>query len=156
MDQLNTSLNVSWPFLSSLLSGCNSKATPNPRKSDDKNGQEPGVELIRGSFGKEIRLIESIQWVYQMSMLVQFAPRRGFQHSNGVLDLKFIIKSWENVALNTWANFEVSGYSVKFHKYFRILPTLVVPKFSASLLSFVFRREFSSPSTSLTHNSISG
>ena len=27
-------------FLSSLLGGCNSKATPNPPKSDDKNGQE--------------------------------------------------------------------------------------------------------------------
>ena len=33
-------LNISWPFLSSLLGGCNSKATPNPSKSDDKNGQE--------------------------------------------------------------------------------------------------------------------
>ena len=33
-------LNISWPFLSSLLGGCNSKATPNPPKSDDKNGQE--------------------------------------------------------------------------------------------------------------------
>ena len=29
-------LNISWPFLSSLLGGCNSKATPNPPKSDDK------------------------------------------------------------------------------------------------------------------------
>ena len=27
-------------ILSSLLGGCNSKATPNPPKSDDKNGQE--------------------------------------------------------------------------------------------------------------------
>ena len=33
-------LNISWPFLSSLLGGCNSKAPANPRKSDDKNGQE--------------------------------------------------------------------------------------------------------------------
>ena len=33
-------LNISWPFLSSLLGGCNSKATANPPKSDDKNGQE--------------------------------------------------------------------------------------------------------------------
>ena len=33
-------LNISWPFLSSLLGGCDSKATPNPPKSDDKNGQE--------------------------------------------------------------------------------------------------------------------
>ena len=33
-------LNISWPFLSSLLGGCNSKATANPHKSDDKNCQE--------------------------------------------------------------------------------------------------------------------
>jgi hypothetical protein len=33
-------LNISWPLLSSLLGGCNSKATANPPKSDDKNGQE--------------------------------------------------------------------------------------------------------------------
>jgi hypothetical protein len=33
-------LNIFWPFLSSLLGGCNSKATANPPKSDDKNGQE--------------------------------------------------------------------------------------------------------------------
>jgi hypothetical protein len=33
-------LNISWPFFSSLLGGCNSKATANPPKSDDKNGQE--------------------------------------------------------------------------------------------------------------------
>ena len=33
-------LNISWPFLSSLLCGCNSKAKPNLPKSDDKNGQE--------------------------------------------------------------------------------------------------------------------
>ena len=33
-------LNISWPFLSSLLGGCNTKATSNPLKSDDKNGQE--------------------------------------------------------------------------------------------------------------------
>ena len=33
-------LNISWPFLSSLLCGCNSKATPNPAKSDHTNGQE--------------------------------------------------------------------------------------------------------------------
>ena len=33
-------VNISWPFLSSLLGGCNSKATPNPPKSDDKNVEE--------------------------------------------------------------------------------------------------------------------
>ena len=33
-------LNISWPFLSSLLGGCNSKATANPHKSDDRNVQE--------------------------------------------------------------------------------------------------------------------
>ena len=33
-------LNISWPFLLSLLGGCNSKAKANPPKSDDKNGQE--------------------------------------------------------------------------------------------------------------------
>jgi hypothetical protein len=33
-------LNISWPFLSSLLGGCNRKATANPLKSYDKNGQE--------------------------------------------------------------------------------------------------------------------
>jgi hypothetical protein len=33
-------LNISWPFLSSLFGGCNSKATLNPPKSDEKNGQE--------------------------------------------------------------------------------------------------------------------
>ena len=33
-------LNISSPFLSSLLGGCNSKATPNPPKSDEKNGRE--------------------------------------------------------------------------------------------------------------------
>jgi hypothetical protein len=31
---------ISWPFLSSLLGGCNSKTTADPPKSDDKNGQE--------------------------------------------------------------------------------------------------------------------
>ena len=33
-------LKISWAFLSSLLGGCNSKATGNPHKSDGKNGQE--------------------------------------------------------------------------------------------------------------------
>ena len=34
-------LNISWPFLSSLLvASCNSKATANPPKNDDKNDQE--------------------------------------------------------------------------------------------------------------------
>ena len=46
-------LNISCPFLSSLLGGCNSKATVNPPESDDKNGQE----MFNGS---EILLIESI------------------------------------------------------------------------------------------------
>ena len=32
-------MNISWTFLSSLLGGCNSKATANPPKSDDKNVQ---------------------------------------------------------------------------------------------------------------------
>ena len=32
-------LNVSWLFFSSLLGGCNSKATAHPPKSDNKNGQ---------------------------------------------------------------------------------------------------------------------
>ena len=50
------------PFLSSLLGGCISKATPNPSKSDDKNGQEMFNVVFNcaGSFGKEILLIESI------------------------------------------------------------------------------------------------
>ena len=34
------SWNISWTFLSSLLGGCNSKATANPPKSDEKNVQE--------------------------------------------------------------------------------------------------------------------
>ena len=33
-------VNISSTFLSSLLGGCNSKATPNPPKSDDKNVEE--------------------------------------------------------------------------------------------------------------------
>ena len=54
-------LNVSWPFLSSLLAGCNSKATANPPKSDDRNGQASrNLQLIRGTFWKEIQLLKSI------------------------------------------------------------------------------------------------
>ena len=33
-------MNISSTFLSSLFGGCNSKATPNPPKSDDKNVEE--------------------------------------------------------------------------------------------------------------------
>ena len=33
-------MNTSSTFLSSLLGGCNSKATPSPPKSDDKNVEE--------------------------------------------------------------------------------------------------------------------
>ena len=54
-------LNISWPFLSSLLAGCNSKATANPPKSDDRNGQASrNLQLIRGTFWKEIQLLKSI------------------------------------------------------------------------------------------------
>ena len=52
-------LNISWPFLSPLLGECNSKATANPPKSDEKKWSRI-VQLIRVSFGKEILPINSI------------------------------------------------------------------------------------------------
>ena len=39
-ERTSDQLNISWSFLSSLLCGCNSKATANPPKSVVKNGQE--------------------------------------------------------------------------------------------------------------------
>ena len=42
----------SYFFQNALLGGCYSKATPNPIKSDDKNGQEM-FKLVRVAFGKK-------------------------------------------------------------------------------------------------------
>ena len=53
-------LNISWPFLSSLLGGFNSKATANPPKSDDKNGQEMFNWSEDHSEKKYYYIIESI------------------------------------------------------------------------------------------------
>ena len=73
-------MNNSWPFLSSLLSGFSVALLLHPPKSDDKDGQK-NVQLIEGSFGKEI-LVQ----VVVLSKIQIFPP---FQSKHLSLDLYF-------------------------------------------------------------------
>ena len=47
-------------ILSSLLGGCNNKATVNPRKSDDR--MKKSGQLVRVAFGKEVLVIKYTQY----------------------------------------------------------------------------------------------
>ena len=56
-------------------------------------------------------------------------------HRRSNKNIKIALSDVFSIFWLTWAARDVSGYSVRFHRYFRTFPTFVAPKFSSCIVT---------------------